>query len=232
MTTGIKRVEDLPQLHVSAVTSPPPGRGISSGNFEISGRLSRLDCVRDGSSFLLGADEGVLIALAGELRILDAAERTALFSTDDAPPSAIVGSNLTYVSGRWEPHHVWMVTQLEWKWKRAMYEAADAIGRKVRDNKATLLEGQEVWDWIEIRKLQDDTGSSRFYPVFPDGRTILASPDPYGVILRGWDHEHCEICEGHVKAGEYGYIDLGKHWICEMCYDKYVVTHDLSFISS
>lgn len=171
-----------------------------------------------------------MIGLFGELRFLQIAERTAMFHTTEESMPEVLGRELTYLKEPWKPHHIWMVDP-RWTWKRTLYQAKDVISRTIRDNKVSIVDGQEVWDWIEIKRLAEKAGDSRYYPVFPDGRTTLPPAGPDGVIKGGWDHEHCELCEAHVDAGKYGYVDPGEHWVCEACYGKYVVNHDLSFMN-
>jgi hypothetical protein len=47
------------------------------------------------------------------------------------------------------------------------------------------------------------------------------------VVPGGWDHEHCRLCWeriSDIEAGKnFGYTD-GKDWLCESCYEKYIVS--------
>jgi hypothetical protein len=46
------------------------------------------------------------------------------------------------------------------------------------------------------------------------------------VIENGWDHEHCALCWAKISLQktdeEIGYSD-GKDWVCEKCFQKYLV---------
>jgi hypothetical protein len=50
------------------------------------------------------------------------------------------------------------------------------------------------------------------------------------LVPSGWGHEHCELCNEHIDAGMFGYCDPGERWMCEKCYERYVVPRDLTFV--
>jgi hypothetical protein len=221
----VKTINDLPHFRVAEVRKSETGES----SLALSGMIDRPNDVQEGRCFLFLPGREVLIGLRGDLKLVDA-EGSASFETTEGPaPEAIVGSEMAYLR-LWEPHHVWMVIEPRWKWNRELVRAMDATTKLVDGRGVSLLDGEEVREWIEIRRKGKEKGLARFYPVFPSGRTTLPPIGPDSVIQNGWDHAHCELCSGHVIAGEYGYVDLGEHWVCEACYDKYVARHDLSFI--
>jgi hypothetical protein len=61
---------------------------------------------------------------------------------------------------------------------------------------------------------------------YPDGRVEIAKD--------GWDHEHCRICLQKISTFEtdknYGYVNQSDHWLCESCYQNYVLKKSLDFI--
>jgi hypothetical protein len=116
-----------------------------------------------------------------------------------------------------------MVTESQWKWKEVTFEPSDAIAERVPTDGST--EG-----WIKTSKKVSPDGKERVYPVNSQGDSILPKATPECIVPAGWDHEHCELCNGHIDAGDVGYIDLGEHWVCKVCYTKYVLTNDLSFL--
>jgi hypothetical protein len=63
--------------------------------------------------------------------------------------------------------------------------------------------------------------------LFPDGRVEI--------VEDGWDHEHCQICFQNISTFEedehFGYANQNDDWLCESCYQKYVVSKSLSFIN-
>jgi hypothetical protein len=77
--------------------------------------------------------------------------------------------------------------------------------------------------------LGEDSGLSRYYPVFPSGESSLRI-GPDGTIKGGWTHSRCELCNQHIDAGNCGYVDPSEHWVCESCYEKYVQAHNLAFM--
>jgi len=163
---------------------------------------------------------------------LEAGTGAAVYQTSEEPMPEVVGLALAYLGPQWAPYHVWMVTEPQWRWDRRLFHALDATARKIEGNGVSIVEGQEVREWIEVKKIGQESHLSRYYPVFPDGRTTLPPIGPDGVIRGGWGHVHCEICDAHIVAESYGYLDPGEHWICEACYGRYVVSHDLSFIKT
>jgi len=54
------------------------------------------------------------------------------------------------------------------------------------------------------------------------------------VISGGWDHEHCRICWEKISESTqpFGYHDQDEDWVCESCYEKYVTTKSIDFITA
>lgn len=47
----------------------------------------------------------------------------------------------------------------------------------------------------------------------------------------GWDHEHCELCWGHIEVGESSEAFRREHqWVCPQCYEAFVAPPDLRFV--
>jgi hypothetical protein len=231
MADTARTISDLPHFKVSVIRRCEGGDD-GHTDFELAGVFDRTEGVNEGRCWLLIPREEVLIDFTGELKFLEAGTGAAVYQTSEEPMSYLVGLALAYLGPQWEPYHVWMVSQPSWKWDRRVFHALDATARKTEGNGVSIVDGQEVKEWIEIKKVGQKSHLSRYYPVFPDGRTTLPPIGPDGVIRGGWDHVHCEICDTHIVAESYGYIDPGDHWVCEACYDKYVVSHDLSFIKT
>jgi len=127
---------------------------------------------------------------------------------------------LPYVDGRWEAYHVWMVAEPGWVWTRTLFQASDAVAERVR--------AQDGKEWIKLSKapIGNETGAPLH--VYPGPHDVGSE----GIVKGGWDHEHCELCQAHVDPGDFGYLDLADHWICEGCYTQFVSTHDLSFLGN
>jgi hypothetical protein len=225
MTIATKRIEDLPHFRV---TSVKPSETCAT-DFQLVGVFDRITTVREGECSLLVPGKTSLIALSGDLKFQDTAS-TALFQTSDKSMPDLVGLDLVYVDPNWEPYHVWMVAEPRWKWNRTLFHATDVIARTVDGNGASTVDGEEVTKWIEIKQNIPSSRLSRFYPIFPSGKSTLPPVELDGIIKGGWNHAHCELCETRIEPENYGYLDLGGHWVCEGCYSKYVGPHDLSFI--
>jgi hypothetical protein len=62
---------------------------------------------------------------------------------------------------------------------------------------------------------------------YPDGKVEI--------IKGGWDHEHCQICSQTIstfeKDNNYGYVNQDDNWLCESCYQRYVLKKSLDFIN-
>jgi hypothetical protein len=228
MTAAAKTIDDLPHFRVSATRQSESHKT----DYQLSGVFDRTAGVNEGQCSLLVPGKDVLIALSGDLKFQEAATGSALFETSDDRMPEVVGLNLTYVDPEWEPYHIWMVAQPKWKWNRTLFRAADAVAKIVEGSEISLIDGEEVSKWIEVKKNGEGGRLSRYYPVFPSGKSTLPPIGPDGVIKGGWSHAHCELCDAHVDAEHYGYLDLGEHWVCEGCYSKYVINHDLSFIQT
>jgi hypothetical protein len=231
MTGTAKTINDLPHFKVSAIRQGET-RDSGQADFELAGVFDQTNGVNEGRCWLLLNGKDVLIALTGDLRFLEAGAGAAAYQTSEESMPDVVGSALAYLCPPWEPYHVWMVAKPTWKWNRTVFHAIDASARKVEGNGVSIVDGQKVTEWIEIKRIGEKSHLSRIYPVLPDGSTTLPPIGPDGVIRGGWDHVHCELCDAHIVAESNGYVDLGDHWVCEACYDKYVVNHDLSFIKT
>lgn len=225
MASTQKTVGDLPRFCISKVS-----RSESNKDYvELSGGFDRAEEVVEGLCSLLKPDANTLTALDGYVQFESSDRKTAHIYTLSEVSPEVVGVDLSYVHPRWRPRHVWMVSLPTWKWRRSEYVARDAIGKIVESTQVSVVDGEEITHWIHVSEKGKDGGLSRSYPVFPSGKATLQI-EPDGIIKGGWTHAHCELCNGQVEAGNYGYVDPSEHWVCEKCYARYVETHDLSFM--
>lgn len=221
-----KRLEDLPQFRIAAV-SQLQIHDDGKIDLEIRGTFDRINGIHEGSCWLLLPERECLM---GDFKFEDVDAKQALFFTSERTIPNLIGLSLPYLSGRWESYHVWMVIEPKWTWNRVLFQASDARARRFQEQGVSIVDGQEVREWIEIRKIGEENEGSRVYPVFSSGEVDLPAVGPDGIIKRGWSHEHCEICSRHIDSGQYGYRDLGGHKVCESCHGQYIVPHDLSFL--
>ena len=100
--------------------------------------------------------------------------------------------------------------------------------------------------WGERAELVLDEGRSWQRAVFEPSDMVLF-PGPGGtsigtrssseepsvgkVVPGGWDHEHCETCNRTIgRGGEpEGFFSPPDAWVCEECYNNYVVPRSLAF---
>jgi hypothetical protein len=223
--TVAKKIEHLPHFFVSAVKVAEK----SAECFELAGVFDQTENVAEGRCSLLLPDVDVLTALAGYLEFQNQEERAARIYTPGKRQPDVVGQPLIYVPAKWDPLQVWMVALPTWRWTKSLFHASDAIGEIVKDNKVSVVDNEEIKDWIKIRPKGRDTSLARYYPVFPSEKFSLQIQAD-GTIKDGWSHAHCELCDAHIDTGHLGYIDPGQNWVCEECYAKYVAEHDLSFM--
>lgn len=223
--TVLKTINDLPQFHVSAVKDHEK----DSGYFELTGAFDRTAYVAEGRCSLLLPATDVLAALPGHLEFQNQQAGTACIYASSEEQPDVVGQSLAYVPANWDPVHVWMVALPSWKWSKTLFHASDAIAEIVKGTDVSIVDNEEIRDWIKIIEKDKDTGLSRYYPVFPSGKSSLQIQAD-GIIKNGWSHVHCQLCNAHVDSRSYGYVDPGEHWVCQECYEKYVAEHDLAFM--
>ncbi len=102
-----------------------------------------------------------------------------------------------------QAYHVSMI--LQGKWSKRELKAQDAVHFK-----------------------QDQAhGWTRVDMPLPEGAVQT------GVQAGGWDHEHCEICNGRISEDDYsfGYVDEREHWLCPPCYERWAVPRSLVFLA-
>jgi hypothetical protein len=170
----------------------------------LAGAFSHVSGVREGRSWLYHPTH----ALIGDLEQLSLSTREAVFAapfwTPDGP--AQVGEALPWVDGYWQANDLTMILDPTIVWKRTTFAPVDA----------QYFDLGGVRGWQEVGK------------PLPEGAT------PLYVAPGGWDHEHCNICDA--KIGEswapIGYVTSTAYWLCEPCYARYAVPHDVSFVAA
>lgn len=150
----------------------------------------------------------------------------AVLSGDRKDVPDFTGATLYYLDPYWQAFHVWMVLDPEWGWRRTQFKAMDAVAESYTSADVSIVSGKEVKTWAKLERADKKGHSSRHYPV-TEGAASETQPR---VVVGGWDHEHCELCNAHIDVGDFGYCDPDQRWMCEACYDKYVTAHDLSFV--
>ncbi|HEV2296946.1 MAG TPA: hypothetical protein VGR72_00330 [Candidatus Acidoferrales bacterium] len=141
-------------------------------------------------------------SMIGDLKELTKEQKTAVFIAAYPNRWAAVGVRVPYVDGYWDASDIEMVLDENHGWRRLTFDAQDAL--------MSRYEGGRM-----LRKASD---------VSADENT------PGQIIPGGWDHEHCKLCWKHIDPQQIAYVDTDRNWLCEACYEDYIVRHDLSFI--
>jgi hypothetical protein len=217
-----KTIEDFPKFLVSAV------RRIGTSEdgytrFEIDGKFDRvIENIDPHWFWLLFGQRGSLCA---SLKSLVKDTKEAILTCDLREEPEVLGLKLAYLSPYWQAFHIWMVSDPSWGWQRKQFHSLDAIREEFETNDVSVINGREVKTWNKLTPLRDKTGQDRLYPT-NDEKPELGVMST--VVPSGWDHEHCELCSAHIDGEDFGYCDPDERWLCESCYDRYVVPHDLS----
>ncbi len=219
-----KTLEDFPHFIVSVVR-----RGESSANgytrFDLDGRFDRsIDDIDPNWFWLLSADG---VCLCASLLSMDKASRTAVLTCDEQVEPRVAGETLAYLSPYWQAYHVWMVLDPSWRWAKMQFHGTDAVAQDYDAKEVSVVDGREVRVWTKLEALDGGRGVSRHYPAMD--QSLPPNPEPR-IVPGGWGHEHCELCRTHINADEFGYRDRGAHWMCERCYERYVMRRDLAFV--
>src|SRR5208282_6829471 len=216
-----KTIDDLPKFLVLDVTHGEPNE-TGYIDFRLHGIFDQTEGVREGRCWLLLPERDCLI---GDLEFFDAAARTAKFIASEKEEPKAKDQTFPYLDGYWQAYHVWMVTEPQWKWKEVTFQPSAVIAERAPADGTTVGgDGRPIKGWIKFSKKVSPEGKERIYPVNSQGDSIPPKTNPEWIVPRGWDHEHCELCNGHIDAGDVGYTDLSEHWVCKVCFTKYVST--------
>jgi hypothetical protein len=198
-----KQLEDFPHFLVTGVKE---GGGAAPDGYiplDISGVFDKLEGVREGRCWLLLAGRQSLI---GDLSSLDSNSKTALYSTFEKTIPALVGCRLPYLEGYWQAYHIWMVADADQPWQELVFHASDAVSFSCEGAEGRALRG--------LRKAKpEDSGNPELQ-----------------IVHNGWDHEHCELCNRHIDPDDCCYRNADGYWVCQLCHQKYIRPHDLSFV--
>jgi hypothetical protein len=219
-----KTLEDFPKFVVSALRRGPTSDD-GYTRFEFDGRFDRVIENIDPHWFwlLFGAQDYV----CASVKTLEKETWTAVLTCDTKNEPKIAGQKLAYLSPYWQGYHVGMVLNPNWGWKKKQFQGFDAVAEDYEAKDVSFVGAREVRVWTKLTPVGGDGGQSRHYPA--DDQTLPARSGQR-LIPSGWGHEHCELCNAHIDAGGFGYCDPGERWMCEKCYERYVIPHDLAFV--
>ncbi|MGA8154422.1 MAG: hypothetical protein WB952_25990 [Terriglobales bacterium] len=219
-----KTLEDFPKFIVTAVR-----RGTTSDTgytrFELDGSFDRIIENIATNWFWLLVGEGE--CLCASLESIDKGTNAAILTCDQKAEPKIVGQALSYLSPYWQAYNVWMVLDPSWGWQKKQFQGIDAVAEDYESKDISIVGGREVKVWTKLEPAGGRGSQSRHYPAADQ---TLRPGSEARLVPSGWDHEHCDLCKAHIDAGKYGYCDPAQRWMCEKCYERYVVQRDLAFV--
>ena len=116
----------------------------------------------------------------------------------------MLGSSYPVVDGYWADR-IELVFDSSRKWVHTIFESSDGIKFEIGGNTV-------MGEWTSE-------------PV--NGAKSIKR------VHNGWDHEHCAICHVSInEKGEHksGYKDDSGKWVCNNCYESYVLPKSLDFM--
>lgn len=219
-----KTLDDFPHFTVSHLR-----RGATDANgytrFELDGQFDRgiEESLQDWFFLLFDRVDFICVTLQS----FDMKTNAAVLTCDEKDEPTVIGRSLTYLSSNWRPHKIWMILDTSWGWEKRQFRGLDAMAEDFEAKDISIVNGREVKFWTKLEPVRAIGGQSRYYPSSDQN-----SPRGSGARLvpLGWDHSHCELCNAQIKLRDFGYCDRDERWMCEKCYERYVVPRDLAFV--
>lgn len=157
-----------------------------------------------------GGDSSPLADVAS----LDERNGTAILEglTFQGSPSLAVGATFPLITSYWNAHVYAAILDEGRRWSKQIFKPTAAFESNANDG------GVE-------RSTPTMSGKRRIFPNRTEG-------DPgVRIVPKGWDHEHCEICNDHIdEANPVAFVDQTNIWLCERCYEAFVERHDIAFV--
>ncbi len=196
--------EILAQLPTVLIVSLPDGRNLRSGRarFEASIPTYKTLCIITDNGSVVVARRGIRLG------------RTFRFGWDDAASrnSLVAGQSYPLVD-EYFSHQVDVVLDGNRRWARTEFKPSDAFSWKVPGG--TYL--------APAYRYSSDSTSDELLGLDISEATRIEG---------AWDHEHCAICNQCICLlhGAWGYSSSPNAWVCESCFDRFVVTRSLAFL--
>jgi hypothetical protein len=201
-------LSDLPTFTIT-------GTEVTTEGLAIKGHFNHMRFVHEGGCFLYIKETDYYFCDSLDLSL---STNDATFVTRDecSQPKDLIGKVAYWVSNYWNPCNITYIVDPAHEWKQVVFHETEALETKFSDGSRIL------------RTVAKNCNGIRVYP--ENTITEASSSSQSRIVPDGWDHEHCEICNKHIDPGDVGYFDEDEHWLCNVCYNKYALPHDLSFL--
>ena len=167
----------------------------------LKGMFDRIDGVRvDGWDYLYSFGPPYLAAEVASFNSQSKRAGYRVFRKHASAKSVRPGSVLYWLYAYWKPEVVDAVLDLQYAWAPQIFVNQDAYSRRT-DN------------WRVLSPVSQGAPGAE-----------------HAHVEGGWNHEHCDICNGHIDPGSEFY-QRDYVFICHPCFERFVRTHDLSFLS-
>ena len=206
-------LSDLPLFQVTAVRRLIPSED-GTFTFEVTGTCSRVLDLEVGSRYWMYVD-GVSSPLA-DVTSLDEHDQVAVLegTAFDGESVVAVGDTFPLVTSYWNAYVYAAILDESRRWYKRIFKPAAAF------------ESDADGGGVE-RSTPARPGTYRIYPSQTKGGAGVR------VIDAGWDHEHCEICNGHIdEANPIAHVDESDTWLCDLCYAAFAERHDIGFVAN
>jgi len=176
---------------------------LQDGRAVIKGRLEHCDLANDGPRwFWLIPSEKEFVVPSIIALDESTGDVTIEIDAEEYRDYFLPGTTVYWLTPYWQAYHVPMI--LFGQWSEVRYVPTDA--------KHFVLANLHGWA--------------------PVGDSIPEGAMETSIEKNGWNHEHCEICNGRIgaKGSPIGYQDEDQHWLCPACYRKWAEPRSLGFL--
>ena len=192
--------------------------------FELDGTFDRtIEAIDPHWFWLLFGKKDYLCA---SLKSLDKLTKAAIltFEVKDEPRTLGRRSLISALTGRLLMCG-WFLTQ-PGDGEKKQVKGDDAVAEDYESKDISIVEGREVRVWTKIEPVEGRRGQSRHYPA--TDQTLPPKSEPRRFLRVG--PRALRVVQSSYHAGQFGYCDPGERWMCEKCYDRYVMQRDLAFV--
>ncbi len=135
-------------------------------------------------------------------KVLNVTGTEVTFETYGATDKLLTPGRIYIFRSWWSPDQLELARDTTRVWRKSKFASSDGLAFRIADGGTMVrkkLEGEKI----------------------PPGGFVVPG---------GWWHEHCRLCWEKITDiadikgfRDYGYTD-GKDWLCESCYEKYIVS--------